>query len=704
MANLSNINNILRTGSLGVGINRDPLGAFEISSATKPGVKMFNTSTNGKTYEAYSDTNGNYIIYDQDADDNRFVINTSGNATFAGNVSITKASTPELILTDTTNNVNLLIAVDDANTFLRSSSGAPILFQTNAGTTALTLDASQNSTFTGQVSVGNYAIPSDHQFQIAHLGQAYARFALTNSQTGNGSSDGLIFQMENLNSIIKNQENGFLAFGTNGRETDLRIDSSGNVGINYTGPFNQISGTETTLAISNSNIPSLYLNNSSTNGHNYILLSGTDGAFAIYDKTVGANRFIIDSSGAITTDVTGEVTIPFYIDGYRTGIQQVWLNNSRAANSSNGRGTKLILGAGNTVGAYFTHYTSGSTGNGVLDIGVQYTGVTTQSGLEFNTNSNRTVLKSVGNSGYTSFQSSDGTERMRITSGGEVGIGTNFVSAKVQIHSTNAGQATVPLFIVNESTTLGTEARLGFAANTNDDVGSNRYSYISTINTSGSNGQDMVFATNATGASAVERMRITSGGYVFIGGSSNLGYNSHNIKLSAPSSYALIVRNSDTSTTNSSVMQFNRAETTATTGGYCVIYRQGDTSTGTNRWIVFANGNIQNTNNSYGSLSDERKKENIVDATPKLDDLMKVKVRNFNLKGEETKQIGVVAQELEEVFPGMIDESKTPDSEDETLYKGVKYSVFVPILIKAIQELKADNDSLKARIETLENK
>ena len=88
MANLSNINNILRTVSLGVGINRDPLGAFEISSATKPGIKMFNTAASGKTYEAYSDANGNYIIYDQDADDNRFVINTSGNATFAGDINL----------------------------------------------------------------------------------------------------------------------------------------------------------------------------------------------------------------------------------------------------------------------------------------------------------------------------------------------------------------------------------------------------------------------------------------------------------------------------------------------------------------------------------------------------------------------------------------------------------------------------------------
>ena len=88
MANLSNINNVLRTGSLGVGINRDPLGAFEISSATKPGIKMFNTATNGKTYEAYSDVNGNYIIYDQDADSNRLTISSGGDATFSGDITL----------------------------------------------------------------------------------------------------------------------------------------------------------------------------------------------------------------------------------------------------------------------------------------------------------------------------------------------------------------------------------------------------------------------------------------------------------------------------------------------------------------------------------------------------------------------------------------------------------------------------------------
>jgi hypothetical protein len=191
------------------------------------------------------------------------------------------------------------------------------------------------------------------------------------------------------------------------------------------------------------------------------------------------------------------------------------------------------------------------------------------------------------------------------------------------------------------------------------------------------------------------------GGSLFIGGTANLGYNSHNVVKNGSQSYALIVRNSNTTTTNNSSIQLNVAATGS--NGYFMICRQGDPNSGTNRLWINTNGNVQNVNNSYGAISDERKKENIVDATPKLDKLMGVKVRNFNLIGEETKQIGVVAQELEEVFPGMISESKYPDSKDETLYKSVKYSVFVPMLIKAIQELKSDNDSLKARIETLEN-
>jgi hypothetical protein len=93
-------------------------------------------------------------------------------------------------------------------------------------------------------------------------------------------------------------------------------------------------------------------------------------------------------------------------------------------------------------------------------------------------------------------------------------------------------------------------------------------------------------------------------------------------------------------------------------------------------------------------------KENITDATPKLEKLQQVRVVNYNLIGDQQKQLGVIAQELEQVFPGMIEER--PDRDDEgndlgTVTKSVKYSVFVPMLIKAIQELSAKVAALEGK-------
>ena len=80
---------------------------------------------------------------------------------------------------------------------------------------------------------------------------------------------------------------------------------------------------------------------------------------------------------------------------------------------------------------------------------------------------------------------------------------------------------------------------------------------------------------------------------------------------------------------------------------------------------------------------------------------MQLLVRNFNMIGEELKQIGFVAQEIEQVFPGLVD--NTPDRDEDgndlgTVTKGVKTSILIPILVKAIQELKAELDELKAKV------
>jgi hypothetical protein len=123
------------------------------------------------------------------------------------------------------------------------------------------------------------------------------------------------------------------------------------------------------------------------------------------------------------------------------------------------------------------------------------------------------------------------------------------------------------------------------------------------------------------------------------------------------------------------------------------------------RFIVRDSGNVLNTNNSYGAISDAKLKENVTDVTPKLDKLNQVRIVNFNLIGSEQKQIGVIAQELEQIFPSMVEESNDHDAEGNdlgTVTKSVKYSVFVPMLIKAIQEQQALIQDLTTRLTTLE--
>ena len=131
------------------------------------------------------------------------------------------------------------------------------------------------------------------------------------------------------------------------------------------------------------------------------------------------------------------------------------------------------------------------------------------------------------------------------------------------------------------------------------------------------------------------------------------------------------------------------------------LYRENVTTYG---FKVYQNGNVQNSNNSYGQLSDITLKENITDSNSQWDDIKAVKVRNYNFKDDPDKvnMIGVVAQEIETVSPKLV-------WEDKEGLKGVAYSVLYMKAIKALQEamtrietLEQDNIALRARVTNLE--
>ena len=205
--------------------------------------------------------------------------------------------------------------------------------------------------------------------------------------------------------------------------------------------------------------------------------------------------------------------------------------------------------------------------------------------------------------------------------------------------------------------------------------------------------------TLAFSTGGAERARFTSGGDFVIGATSSTG-GKFEVTQSANSSVAYI-NSTNASQTNSVMFVSASRNTTANTFYYLDCYNAGSS---TYRLRIADSGNVTNTNNSYGAISDAKLKENIVDASPKLANLMQIKVRNYNLIGDTNKQLGVVAQELETVFPTMIDVSSDKDSEGNdlgTTTKSVKYSVFVPMLIKAIQEQQAIITQLQADVATL---
>jgi len=163
-------------------------------------------------------------------------------------------------------------------------------------------------------------------------------------------------------------------------------------------------------------------------------------------------------------------------------------------------------------------------------------------------------------------------------------------------------------------------------------------------------------------------------------------------------------------------------------GGGGIFYDAQDDND--RRFKVDGDGDCENTNNSYGALSDERLKENIVDANSQWEDIKKIKFKKFNKKEDSTIQLGVIAQDLEtagmnglvkENDPNKHDIKKSSefgtldkDGEIETTtgekVKSVKYSVLLLKSAKALQEaitkietLETENIDIKARLTALEN-
>jgi hypothetical protein len=322
-----------------------------------------------------------------------------------------------------------------------------------------------------------------------------------------------------------------------------------------------------------------------------------------------------------------------------------------------------------------------------------------------------------------------GVEAMRIDSDGALQIGLtngNISDGRLIVTATGtgAGTANTRLFMAGYETTSGNNAGLWFGARNNENTG-----VIGSRTASG----NIAFETYS--GSWGERARITSGGYFLAGTTSVTDGHSFQALGTTSADYAASFQQNGSGSSARLLRWLTPSSSDA--GGY-FVYATGNA--GANTLNIFSNGNITNTNGSYGTISDIKHKQDIVDARSQWNDIKNIKIRKFRFKNDSTGllQIGVIAQELEQVSPGLVSEHKdlkeievpvlddngepvlnedgtaqvTKKSvETEETTKSVKTTVLYMKAVKALQEamarietLEAQNAAFEARLAALEAK
>jgi hypothetical protein len=95
--------------------------------------------------------------------------------------------------------------------------------------------------------------------------------------------------------------------------------------------------------------------------------------------------------------------------------------------------------------------------------------------------------------------------------------------------------------------------------------------------------------------------------------------------------------------------------------------------------------------------SDARLKSNIVALGPTLISLLQLEAKSYTMKNdkEQKQKIGLLAQEVQKVFPELV-------SEDNNGMLAVNYQALVPVLINALKELESETSSLESQMSEFE--
>ena len=265
----------------------------------------------------------------------------------------------------------------------------------------------------------------------------------------------------------------------------------------------------------------------------------------------------------------------------------------------------------------------------------------------------------------------NGGEKLRVTSSGNVGIGTTSPNRNLEVAT---GSDTYLRVTGNRGNADG--VHVGniefYNSNTTRLVGEIR-GITGTGGTQSNSGQ-LAFYTNNAGTYD-ERMRITSGGNLLVGTTTDPGFKA---TFDGGSSYTMNINQSAGTGTNIAL----NVRHNATTGTIRLVnFVSGSTDVGS----ITTNGTIT----AYNVSSDYRLKEDLKPING-LDLVNKIKIYDYKYKSSSMRMDGVLAHELQEILPYAV--SGVKDGEQ---MQQVDYSKIVPVMVQAIKDLKAELDILK---------
>lgn len=567
-----------------------------------------------------------------------------------------------------------LAFASDKNTGIYSPGADQVAISTN-GTGRVFVDANGNV----GVGTGTSNIAGFKRIDIGEAGTSNGLLTLRSSggaQEANisCSATGLAFTTNSYATPFDARASEII-FGTGSSGTErMRLTSAGLLGLGTSSP-----GSLLHLAAA-SGTTQMQFNNGGTSS--YI---GHDSAFTGFDIAAGG------------------------------GIRFRYYNGASFAEAMRITSAGLV-GIGTSSPTQKLHVSGGDTAN------VGFNGTT--KGVRFDFDGTQSTIFGVDNTFFASYQPLriggsitqfmyGGNEAARIDSSGKllVGTSTDFDSYLNQVSSTsgsllslrrtNSNPGSIKLSSGASGDNVGNNGQLGYLRwygfHTSTDYEAARISAeVDGTPGAGDMPGRIVLSTTADGAaSPTERMRVTSGGGVYVNSTSAPALGTELFGVAANSS-GLTTAAAFANNVNTAPTLFI-ANSSNTTNTYHVRFASG--SSGNTRGEIYYNGSQL----VYATSSDYRLKENVEPLARGVDLIKQLRPVSYRWIESQQEDIGFIAHEVQEVFPNAVGGEKDAVDEDgKILPQTYDPSKLVPLLTAALQEAIARIETLEAAVAALE--